>query len=551
MKRTYLKRGVQYLKKNSIAALYKKAAERLKRDREEKDYDQWLEKHLPSADELELQRKMEWTDGPKFSLIVPAYKTPVLFFRQMIESVRLQTYQNWELCIADGTEGKEEIFSQMPEEIRTDQRIRYLKTGKNKGIAGNTNEALILSSGDFMVLLDHDDLLTRNALFEAAAIIAEHKEVQILYSDEDKVNAELTHYFCPHFKPDFNLELLRTNNYICHLFIVRKDIVRKAGAFSEEFSGAQDYDFILRCVEQSKAICHIPKILYHWRSHEASTAANPESKLYAYEAGKRALEAHFKRCQIQAEVENTRDPGFYRTKYKNFPKGRVLAVLYGAGDEKNWKSCEKCFQYCGYSKEKIEFLWINGTKLEKKPEFTNGQKKEDMLLFLNTEIIMQTKDWLLEMMKGWQEDTGAVGCKICTRNGKISQAGIAVNEKGKAGYLFSGMNQSYSGYFHRAELRQQVNAVSGCLLTTKELAEKEFDWERDIGLSQLKYCIKLEKLGKKVIYHPDAVGKDMRRKKENSLISLKEVENVGNFYYNPNLEDKKFQYGLKWDEERL
>lgn len=549
MKRSYWKRGMQYLKKNSIKALWTKAAERLLRDREEREYDSWLKNHLPSAQELALQREKEWKNSPKFSLIVPAYQTSELFFRQMIESVRKQTYENWELCIADGTEGDRNIFAEMPEEIREDQRIFYRKTGVNRGIAGNTNEALSMASGDYIVLLDHDDLLTENALFEAASVIERHQETEILYSDEDKVNAELTHYFCPHFKPDFNLELLRTNNYICHLFFVKKQVAEKAGIFSEEYNGAQDYDFILRCVEQSGSVYHIPRILYHWRSHEASTAANPESKRYAYEAGKRALEAHLKRCGLEAGVENTRDPGFYKTKYQSRLNGRVLAVIYGIREEETRKRCEKAFEYCGYPSENIEFLWINRTNLEKKPEFTNRQKKQDMLLFLNAEIVMQSKDWLLELMTGWQKDTGAVGCKLCSKNGRICQAGIAFSRNGKAGYLFYGMKQSYSGYFHKADLRQQVNAVSGCLLTTAALAEKEFIWNGDWEASQLLYCIQLEKIGKKVIYHPDSVGKIMGQKKENPVISLKEVENIVKFYYNPNLEEKKFQYGLKWDGE--
>ena len=198
---------------------------------------------------------------------------------------------------------------------REDRRIRVKNLKENKGISENTNAALAMARGEFVGLLDHDDLLAPDALYEMAARLEKDGGIDVFYTDEDKVTTDLSEHFQPHLKPDFNLDLLRSNNYICHFFVVRREIAERIGGFRPEFNGAQDYDFIFRCTEEAEKIVHIPRILYHWRVHSASTADNPASKMYAYEAGKRAIEGNLERSGVMGVVSLRQDYGFYDVHY--------------------------------------------------------------------------------------------------------------------------------------------------------------------------------------------------------------------------------------------
>lgn len=220
------------------------------------------------------------------------------------------------MCLADGSGSKKNLKEIVDAYRKDDARIRYVLLKSNEGIAGNTNEALKMATGDFIVLTDHDDLLSPEALYQCAKVIQEEPQTDVIYSDEDKVDMGGKHYFEPHFKSDFNIDLLCTMNYICHLFVFRKNVLAKAGYFRQEYDGAQDYDFILRCTEEAKHIVHIPKVLYHWRCHPQSTSENPESKLYAFTNGCKAVKAHYDRIGIPAEVERGPFYGMYHTKYQ-------------------------------------------------------------------------------------------------------------------------------------------------------------------------------------------------------------------------------------------
>jgi len=287
-------RGLRYIRQYGPAQLYIKIKERRDRNRAEAGYDRWLRNQLPDGAEDAKQRAAAFEAMPCISVLVPAYETPEPFLRQMIESVLSQSYSHLELCIADGSpgDGVQKIVESYGEK---DSRIRYQRLSENRGISENTNEALAMATGEYIGLLDHDDLLLPGALFEVVKALNEAGGADAVYTDEDKVNMDLTHHFQPHFKPDFNLEYLRSNNYICHFFVVKRELACQVGGFQREFDGAQDHDFIFRCTEQAGKVLHIPKVLYSWRCHEASTASNPESKRYAYEAGKRAVAAHLKR----------------------------------------------------------------------------------------------------------------------------------------------------------------------------------------------------------------------------------------------------------------
>ena len=242
-----------------------------------------------------------------------------------MDSIVGQSYQKWELCLADGSK-TDDVEKYLREHYLSDSRIKYKRLNKNLGIAGNTNTALNMASGEFIMLADHDDVLEKDALFEIVSLLNKNRKLDIVYTDEDLTNKNGTKYLSPRFKPDFNINFLRSINYICHIFLVRKTILDKVGGFRTEFDGAQDWDLILRCCEQTEYIGHVPKILYHWRAHEGSTAGNPASKKYAIAAGRKAVEEHYKRLGLEAKIEDTGIFVMFRTDFvvQNNPKISII-----------------------------------------------------------------------------------------------------------------------------------------------------------------------------------------------------------------------------------
>ena len=331
-----IQKGLRYLKHYGPREFWVRLCERM--EPEEVPYGPWFEKHRPALEELEHQRKKKWKNPPLISVAVPAYRTPPVFLEEMIRSLQEQTYPYWELCIANASPGEEGMTEVLSRYAREDSRIRVKELPENLGIAENTNQAFAMASGEFAGLLDHDDLLAPQALYRVAQAILE-EGADVVYTDEDKVTTDLSEHFQPHFKPDFNLDLLRSNNYITHFFVVRRTLVERVGGFRKEFDGAQDYDFIFRCVEASRKTVHIPEILYHWRTHKASTADNPASKMYAFEAGRRAIQAHLARSGVKGTVSSTKDLGFYRVEYP--VQGEpLISVLIPNRDQK--ETLEKC-----------------------------------------------------------------------------------------------------------------------------------------------------------------------------------------------------------------
>ena len=320
------------VKKNGVSNTYYKVKEKQAKNEAMKEYETKRLEALPSEAELAAQRKRNFMKEITFSIVVPTYEAPETFLRQMIESVLGQTFCRVELCIADGSSSAnvEKIVS---EYAQADRRIKYQRLSENKGISENTNAGLQMAAGDYIGLLDHDDILELHALYEKRMAIAKNPEADVIYTDEDKVSFDLQHYFEPHFKPDFNPDLLRSNNYICHFLVMKKELLDQVGGFRSEYDGAQDFDLVLRLTEKAKCVVHIPQVLYHWRSHEASTATNPMSKLYAYEAGKRAVESHLKRSGENGVVTDTRFYGFYQTTYKVPEKLSVDLVFCSCGKE--------------------------------------------------------------------------------------------------------------------------------------------------------------------------------------------------------------------------
>lgn len=323
----------------------------------------------PSKDILEAQRKKVFEENPLFSIVVPTYETNETHLKEMIESVCNQTYVNWELVLADAS-----TTTAVEDVVKTydDARIVYLKLAKNAGISANTNEGILKAKGDYIALLDHDDLLTKDALYEVASMIDNEKNAgkvaKVIFSDEDKCDSNAERFFSPHYKTDYNKELLFTNNYICH-FLVCKAQLMKDLLLRKEFDGAQDFDFVLRATDyvncekeegEAVSICHIPMILYHWRCHENSTAQNPESKMYAYEAGKRAVQARFDKMGRKLDVVHGKHLGFYEPKVTDkaqlFMENGKLGCIGGAVYGRNKviggaMDCEGTVLYSGLHKK--------------------------------------------------------------------------------------------------------------------------------------------------------------------------------------------------------
>ena len=342
-----IKKTIQYVKRNGWSDTCYAALERICMRKQNR-----YQYEVPEAEELERQRKTTWDWNPRLSLIVPAYETKPVYMQDLILSVMEQTYENFELIIADASET--DVVEKVVKDFQTQyEGIIYERLTDNEGISENTNAALEKATGEYIGLLDHDDLLTPDALYYVAKELerCHRKKLQpeLIYTDEDKTNAYLEVYYEPNRKRKFNYDLILTNNYICHLSFYRADVIRKL-KLRKEYDGAQDYDLVLRTVAMveneyregnpgysigteipwEKHICHIPHILYHWRCHEDSTAQNPEAKRYAYEAGKRALEDYYFAKGVNASVHHLKHLGFYRTEYQDiFAQRADIGVIGG------------------------------------------------------------------------------------------------------------------------------------------------------------------------------------------------------------------------------
>ena len=527
-----IKKGVRYLKHYGVKGFYARLLERF--EEREVEYQEWYEKNKPSEEELARQRKKKWKDPVVISVLVPAYRTPEVFLKQMMESVLLQTYPYLELCIADGSGTDDSVEKVVKEYQKKDPRVRYRRLEKNEGIAGNTNAAIEMASGEYLALFDHDDLLSPNALFEVASAI-EKEKADVIYTDEDKVTSDLKEHFQPHFKPDFNQDLLCANNYICHLFVVKRSLALKLGGQDPAYDGAQDYDFIFRCTENAEKIVHVAKILYHWRVHQASTADNPSSKLYAFDAGKRAIEAHLARIGAKAEVSHTKDLGFYRVKYQVQGNPMVSIVIPNKDEKETLKKClESIWKKTSYPNYEIILVENNSTTQEIRDYYKelDGKKrvrvvywdkefnysainnfgisyaKGEYILCLNNDITVISPDWLEELLANCQRpEVGIVGARLYYPDNTIQHAGIVLGMGGCAGSLFVGLARSRGGYLHKAALQQDLSAVTAaCFMVKKEVFEKVggFEEKLAVAFNDVDFCLKVRHAGYLVVYDPYA-----------------------------------------------
>ncbi|MCD7819719.1 MAG: glycosyltransferase family 2 protein, partial [Lachnospiraceae bacterium] len=549
------KERIQVYAGNSLKRFLRKNTER---QGEEPDYDQWVRDQEPNARTRKAQEQKQFLMEPLFSVVIPLYNTPLPFLKAVADSVLRQTYGKVELCLADGSsDDRAEHY------IRThyarEKRIRYCRLKKNRGISENTNSAIRLATGDFIVFADHDDVLAPNAMYEMAKAVNENPETEIIYTDEDKINRKGNTYFGPHFKPDFSPELLCCNNYICHLFAVRRDLREKAGFLDSSYDGAQDYDYVLRCCELAQHICHIPKILYHWRTHPDSTAGNPESKLYAFDAGKRALEAHYARVGIDAAVENTDMRGRYRTRFRIKGRPLVTILIPNKDHVEDLKRClDSIRNKTTYSDYEILIVENNSTEPETEdfyrileadgnrethPEDAPGSDGRcvtdkdfrgrvrvirykgafnyaaihnfavpyahgEYVVLLNNDTEVLSEEWLEELLGLCQKkDVGAVGAKLYYPDGTIQHAGVILGLCGVASHLYVGLPGEKGGYAARLVSVQDLSAVTGaCMMTKKSVWQAVNGMEESltVAYNDIDYCLKLRSAGYRIVFTPYA-----------------------------------------------
>ena len=586
-----IQKGLLYLKHYGPREFWIRLHERF--EPEEIPYGPWYAAYVPDQTVLDKQRKKKFAYAPLISVVVPAYRTPELFLRQMIDSLEAQTYENWELCIANGSPEDQSMRKVLEEYSSRDRRVRWQELTENKGIAENTNAAFAMAKGEFVGLLDHDDLLAPNALYEVVNALNQHEHGDAVYTDEDKVTAELDEHFQPHLKPDFNIDLLRSNNYICHFFVVRRQLVEEVGGFRREFDGAQDHDFIFRCVEEAGRIGHVPEILYHWRTHKASTADNPASKMYAFEAGRRAIEAHLERMGQKGTVTHTPDLGFFPVQYR-VQGSPMVSIIIPNKDEK--ESLEVCLhsikEKTAYQNYEILIIENNSVseeifayykEIEKDPKirvlrwerefnysainnFGVQHANGDYLLFLNNDVTVITPDWIEEMLGMCQrEEVGAVGVKLLYPDDTIQHAGCVIGIGGIAGHMFVDMPANRTGYLHKASIIQDMSAVTAACMMMKRTAFEEaggFTEKLAVAFNDVDLCLKVRKSGRLIVYDPyvqlyhmesktrgaeDSEAKVRRFQEEIEYMREHWIDILknGDPYYNKNLSLTKWNYSLR------
>ena len=628
---TNISKGIKLLRKKGLKAVARKLKSKL--NSPNKMYGKWYESHKVTSDELDRQRKVKFEYEPLISVIVPVYNPPVDYVKELVESMLEQSYSNWELCLADGgnvaTKGEgttdngatdrgntveadgqaakmDEVVEDSSGErtaveellrdyAKRDSRIRYKKLPANMGISGNTNAAYEMAAGEYIGLLDHDDMLSADCLYEIVAALNENR-YDIIYTDEDKITKDSTVHSDPQFKPDFSIDFLRTHNYITHFFVVSRDICEKLscantteGLFRSAYDGAQDYDFILRCVEQTESIYHIPKVLYHWRVSDVSTAGDPYTKSYADEAGLKALEAHIKRCELKAGVEHTDMNNIYKVCYDVTGNPLVSIIIANKDHIEDLDRCIKSifeksmyknyeiiivennsedsrtYAYYKSLKNKYENIKVvnwskhSGEKLFNYSSINNygvSFATGEYLLFLNndTEIISGTA--ISEMLGCLMRDEiGIVGAKLLFKDKCIQHAGIVLGFGGFAGPVFIGLRDDDLGYMLRPVVNCNYSAVTAaCLMIKRSLFDEVggFDEELAVALNDVDLCLKVREKGKLVTYladckwyhyesksrgYEESPEKQERFEREIAIFKSKwrQTIDAGDPYYNANL----------------
>lgn len=535
--------------------------------------------------------------GPKISVVVPLFNTPELFLREMIDSVLNQTYLNWELCLADASDGGHVHVGKICREYAARfPNVRYQKLEGNKGISENTNEAISMSTGDYIALFDHDDLLHPSALYYVAKAAAE-KNADFIYTDELTFDTTVDNAITIHLKPDFAPDNLRSNNYICHLTAFSRSLYNQVGGFRDEYNGSQDYDMILRLTEKAANIVHIPHVLYYWRTHAASVASDISAKPYCIDAAHRALAAHLERCGLQGKVGTVyNSPGYYKIDYDIEGEPLISILIPNKDHTDDLDRCLKSiFQKTTYRNYEIIIIENNSEEREtfayyEMIEAKHGNVKVvyyeggfnysainnfgeqyaagDYILLLNNDTEVIVPNWLQEMlMYAQRSDVGVVGAKLYYPDNTVQHAGVVLGVGGVAGHSHKYFPRGAGGYMGRLSYAQNVSAVTGACMMLRHSIYREvngLDESLEVAFNDVDFCLRIREKGYLVLftpfaelYHYESIsrGDDQDAEKSNRFRS--EVERVrqrwsdllraGDPYYNPNLslESEDFTIDLK------
>lgn len=561
--------------------------------KEVRTYEAFRRSYFPDKKELNRQRKEQFVYEPLFSIVVPLYKTPLPYLEDLLRSIQAQTYRKWELYLSDGSGKESSLKEELRNYARKEKRIHIIENDCRLNISDNTNRALEQADGDYVVFVDHDDTLAPDALYECVKVLNREPDAEVIYTDSDKLSENGKRYSEPCFKPDFNLDLLRCQNYICHLTVIQKRFLDKVGYLNSDYSGVQDYDHILRCVERTNRIVHIPKILYHWRMCPGSVAVDTDNKPYTYELFQKILREHYERMGIQAEVKAV-FPGVVRTVYQ-LPYEPLVSVIIANKDhrddlmrcvesleqESEYKNLEilivennsvseEIFAY--YDQVQRQYDNVRVLRYEKEFNYADIQNyaavraKGDYLLLLNNDTWLERPESIREML-GYcmRDEVGIVGAKLLYPDDTIQHAGVIVGLGGVADHAFTGMDKDEPGYCCRALCAQEYSAVTAaCLMVKKSVynAVGGMDVELKVAFNDVDFCLRVKEAGHKIIYNPFAVWYHDESKTRGAEDTPEKIERFrgeieyfqrrwadflykGDPAYNPNLALDRHDFALK------
>ena len=486
------------------------------------------------------QRKLEentvFPKAVRFSILVPLYNTPMDFLEEMIDSVRKQTYSNWELCLADGsTPEHAEVGEYCKKLAKHDKRIKYRKLAENGGISCNTNACIEMAEGDYLSLLDHDDILHPSALFDVMTAICE-KNADFIYTDEATFSGTPSEAYTFHFKPDYAPDTLRANNYICHFTSFKRALLEKAGGgFRPECDGSQDFDITLRLTEQAHGIVHIPRVLYYWRAHKNSVAGDPAAKPYVFEAAKRAIRDHLDRVGLKGEVLDSAALSTYRIRYAVEGNPLISIIIPNCEHKDDLKRCIDSIKakstYKNYeiivvennSKSEEIFSYYKELKKDKKIRVVRRKgifnfsaicnygvryAKGKHILLLNNDTEVIAPDWMQEMlMYSQRSDVGCVGAKLYYPDHTIQHAGVGIGLLGLAAHYHRHVDGNELGYMGRLSYAQNLSAVTGaCMMIRRSVFDevKGYNEDLEVAFNDIDFCMKVRRAGYLIVFTPFA-----------------------------------------------
>jgi glycosyltransferase involved in cell wall biosynthesis len=541
------------------------------------EYQEWFEKHRASTKNLASMRHelRAFVSQPLVSILTPVFDTPVPWLREAVASVLAQVYGNWELLLIDDGSTDANLLRALPVVAARDRRIRLVRLESHQGISAALNRGLDLANGEWITFLDHDDVLEPDAVFQNVSLLQKNPELDLIYSDEDKLTEK--GFDSPMLKPDWSPDFFLSCNYLCHMIFLRRDVVREVGGFQTEFDGSQDYDLLLRVIERTNRIHHIPSVLYHWRRSENSSASDVRQKPGQLEASLHAIEAHLKRRGEQAHVAvDWRTHAFYVR--RELREAKQISVIIPNFRGSN--SLERCLEslISRTSYPNYEILIVQRAQRDKIAEAATNSSHQVLyftgalndsaarnygvahtgspwLLFLDANVEVLDADWLTIMAEYLQRpETGAVGPRLVNPGGTIEHAGLILGVNGIAQSAFRGFPAEHPGVNRQLQMTRNCSAVSGaCLLTRREVFQqvRGFDEKLSGAFAAAELCLRMQEAGYLIVYTPlaklcwdppgpegvDANAEEIMRQRWPDVLKRDP-------YYNPNLSRERADFSV-------